>query len=205
MDNTKFSIAVSSKVALQEVGSLEQPTRRLGELLAANNYMLLSPINYSLSYAVAKATHDKSGLSIGFSPATNLRYHIVSQGLPTDVYDWIFFAQCQDTELLNMMIGQSQALILVGGVLDNIAELTQALARFLPVAILVDDVNHQNNDLLRYLNGLPVEKQRQIVLHHDPQILLEAFGKILNKAYEDLSDKIKKDNNKLFQKLMKEN
>lgn len=205
MEIGRYSLAVSSKVALQASGHLHQSARELGNRLAADGHILLTPIDLNLSYAVAEAMHGGSGLSVGFSRGKHLREHLVHCNLPTDAYDLIFYTGQSGPDLLNKVISQGQGLILVGGVLENITELTQALARFVPVAILVDGIDHGNNEILKYLNNLPLEKQKQIVLHHEVKVLLEAFYKVLDDVYEDLNDQIRADNNRLFQKILKDN
>ena len=202
MDLKRYSLALSSKVALDAGSNLQPAAGQLGREIARRGHTLLSPVDLSLAYVTAAAVHKRTGLSIGFSPAADLRYHLLEFNLPVDVYDWLYFCNQRQISLLNAVIAQSQGLILIGGVLENITELTQALSRFLPIAILVDDINYHNNDLLKYLNHLPVKQQKQIVLHHDPIVLLDAFDNILDEVYKDLRGKLPAGNNELFKELM---
>ncbi len=197
-----YSLAVHSRVALADSASLNQPAYLLGKEIASKGHILLSPVDLNLAHRVAAGTSDKAGLSIGFSPAASLRSHVSDLQLPTDVYDWLYFSNLKQVALLAALIQSSQALLLVGGVMSNMSELALASDSFLPVGILLDESNQKNNDLLKYLKSLPVEKQRHIVVHADPRILLDTILKMLTEIYGDLDGKSLDKNNQLFKQLI---
>ncbi|MCY3804383.1 MAG: hypothetical protein OXF85_00690 [Candidatus Saccharibacteria bacterium] len=202
MGGIKYSLAVSSKVPLHSCQHLSRAGFALGQILASQGHALLTEIGFNLAHQVALGMTDKAGLSIGFSPARNLRYHTVELQLPVEGYDWIYYTASKDFPLLAQMISNAQGVILVGGVMDNLVELSLALEIDLPVGILLDETNQDNNTLLNYLRGLPVEQQRRVVIHQDPQILLTAFNKIIAESYQDLDSQLLADNKKLFDQIM---
>ena len=106
--------------------------------------------------------------------------------------------------MLADLIQKSQALILIGGVMGNISELALASDSSLPVGILLDDTEPANNDLLQYLQSLPLEKQRHIVVHKDPKILLDTVLRMLDEAHADLDQPSLDQNNQFFKQLLKE-
>ena len=197
-----YSLAVHSRVALADSASLSQSAYLLGKEIASKGHVLLSSVDLNLTHRVAAGASDKAGLSIGFSPAASLRSHVSDLQLPTDVYDWLYFSNLKQVALLAALIQSSQALLLVGGVMSNMSELALASDSFLPVGILLDESNQKNNDLLKYLKSLPVEKQRHIVVHADPRILLDTILKMLTEIYGDLDDKSLDKNNQLFKQLI---
>ncbi len=199
-----YSLAVHSRVALADSASLNQPAYLLGKEIASKGHILLSPVGLNLSHRAAAGASDKSGLSIGFSPAASLRSHVSDSQLPTDVYDWLYFSNLKQPSLLTALIQSSQALLLIGGVMSNMSELALASDAFLPVGILLDGTNQKNNDLLKYLQNLPIEKQRHIVVHGDPRILLDTILKMLAETYSDISDKLLEKNNQIFNQLIQE-
>ena len=200
----RYSLAVNSRVSLANSASLSQPAYLLGKEVASKGHTLLSPIGLSLNHRVAAGVSDKAGLSIGFSPAASFRYHVTELQLPTDVYDWLYFSNLKNSSLLTALIQSSQALLLVGGVMANITELAIASDALLPVGILLDEANQANNDLLKYLQSLPIEKQRHIVVHKDPKILLSTILRMLKEIYKDVRPKDIEKNDQLFSRLIKD-
>ena len=199
-----YSLAINSRVALSKSASLSQPAYSLGKQIAAGGHTALTPAGLNLAYQVAKGAADKSGLSIGFSPAAGLRQHVRDLQLPTDVYDWLYFTCLGPSALLADLIQKSQALILVGAVMANISELALASDASLPVGVLLDGEEQANNDLLQYLQSLPLEKQRHIVVHKDPKVLLDTVVKMLDETYSDLDKPVLEQNNQFFNKLLEE-
>ena len=202
MGKLQYSLAVSSKVPLRESVDLGQQAYVLGQKIATKGHVLLTPVGLNLAYQVAAGMSHKTGLSLGFSPASDLRYHVADFHLPTDVYDWLYFGHRSETALLNELIRSSQALILIGAVLNNMSELAQALDLFLPVGILLDNQQQSNNALLPYLNSLPREKQQRIVVHQQPEVLLDTLCHILEINHKELDEKILNQNNQDFKQLL---
>ena len=202
MGGIKYSVAVSSKVPLHSCQHLGKLSFELGQTLAGAGHTLLTEIGFSVVHQVALGMTDKTGLSIGFSPARNLRYHIRELQLPVDGYDWIYYTAAKDFQLLAQLISKSQGMILVGAVMDNLVELSLALEINLPIGILLDQTNQANNNLLNYLQSLPSEQQRRVVIHHNPQTLLTAFDKMINESYQDLNSRLLADNKELFNQII---
>ena len=198
----KYNLAVSSKIPLAGSAGLSRPAYLLGQRIAASGHKLISPVWPSLVYQVAAGVSDKAGLSIGFSPASSIRQHVRGLCLPDDVYDWLYYAGCNNAELLAAAVRNSQGLILVGGLLDNLSELALAAEILMPTGILIDAENQANNDLLRYLQSLPLEKQKQIVVHKDPGILLDTLLGMLDKVYADCKQSEVAQNNLFFKELI---
>ena len=199
----RYSLAINSKVPLAEATHLEQPARLLGEQIAVQGHTLLTPVSLSLAYRVAQAVSQKAGLSIGFSQASSLRAHIVDCKFPLGAYDWLYCTGLKETMLLAHMTEQSQALVLVGGVMDNMSELSLALNLCLPIGILVDETKNSNNDLLRYLQVLPIEKQRYIVVHKDAHVLLGTVLQMIEARHKDLDTKLLAQNEETFDDILK--
>ena len=202
IDMMNYSLAVNSRISLTDAASLKEPAYLLGKQIATKGHTLLSPVGLNLAYRAASGASDKAGLSIGFSPAANFRIHIKELQLPTDVYDWLYFSNLKPAALLSDLIQKSQALILIGGVMANISELALASDSFLPVGILLDGVNQNNNNLLRYLKSLPLEKQHHIVVHKEPQVLLDTVLRMLEDANNDMDEKLLTKNNQFFNQLV---
>ena len=198
----KYSLAVSSKIPLSDSADLNRAAYLIGKQIASAGHILISPIQLSLVYQAALGASDKAGLSIGFSPASNLREHSRYLQLPTDVYDWIYCSALSSSSLLASMIASSQALILIGGVMANLSELALASESLMPVGVLLDAQNQANNALLQYLQSLPVDKQKHIVVHKDPQILLDTVISILDVAYRDLGAGEIAQNNRFYRQLI---
>ena len=85
MGTMNYSLAVNSRIPLSRAASLDEPAYLLGKQIAAAGHATLTPIGLNLAYRTATGAADKSGLSIGFSPASGFRHHVRSLQLPTDV------------------------------------------------------------------------------------------------------------------------
>ena len=204
MGTINYSLAINSRVPLSKAAGLSRPAYLLGKQIASAGHVALTPAGLNLAYRAAKGAADRSGLSIGFSPAAGLRQHVSGLQLPTDAYDWLHFTGLGPSALLADLIQKSQALILVGAVMANISELALASDASLPVGVLLDGEEQANNDLLRYLQSLPLEKQRHIVVHKDPKILLDTVVKMLDEASADLDKPALERNNRFFNELFED-
>ena len=202
MGTMGYSLAINSRIPLPDSAGLRESAYLLGKQIAARGHTVVSPAGPGLAYRTAAGATDKAGLSIGFSPATSFRDHVKSLRLPTDVYDWLYFSGLRPAALLADLIQKSQALILVGGIMDNISELAIASDAFLPAGILLDGENEANNGLLQYLQSLPLDKQRHIVVHKDPQVLLDTVVGMLDEARSDIDAAFLEKNNQFFKQVM---
>ena len=199
----KYSLVVSSKIPLAGSAALGRPAYLLGQQIAAKGHVLLTPVQLSLAYRTAVGASDKAGLSIGFSPAANFREHVRELQLPDDVYDWLCFAgRSHPGGLLAGILASSQALILIGGVMANLSELALASEALMPVGILIDAEKPANNDLLQYLQSLPLERQKHIVVHKDPQTLLATVIHMLDAGYDDIKENDLAANGRFFKQLV---
>lgn len=198
---SKYNLAVISQISLAEDDNFSQIAYELGQSIASKNCNLLSPINLNLGYKVAQGASDRAGLSIGFSPALNYRYHVIDNQLPTDVYDWICYNHNQAGILANSLITNAQALIIVGSRSKNMQELSLALNNLMPVAILSIPADENNQALIEYVKALPTSDQQTIIIETEPQTLVELLIKSLDSLYMDLNVDRLNQNNQLFHQL----
>ena len=195
-----YNLSVISKIALSESKTLIKEAYDLGSFMASKNCRLLSIPGFNLSYKTAQGISAKSGISIGFSLATNYRSHINDKQLPTDVYDFIHFNPVQLATLETSLITNSQALILIGSSPLNMANLYLSLELMLPVGILVSQAD-KNNNLIKNLGSLNESFKERIVINDNPQELLNQLIKILDGMYTDLNDSNIKKSNDFFENM----
>ena len=85
----KYSICVSGAAAGETVEKSKKVAEEVGIAIARAGHIITTGATVGLPYHAARAAHKEGGTSIGFSPATSLKEHVLKYRLPIGFYDFI--------------------------------------------------------------------------------------------------------------------
>ena len=87
----KYSLCVSGAAGGPVVDQSKEKAYQLGVAIARAGHVLTTGATIGLPFFAAQGAKDEGGLSIGFSPAANLREHVAKYRFPLGVFDYINF------------------------------------------------------------------------------------------------------------------
>lgn len=182
----KFSICVSGAAAGKSVNESCGLAYELGVAIAQEGHVLTTGATVGLPLYAAKGTKDADGMSIGFSPATNLREHSRKYRLPVGFYDYVNFTGMNYIGRDIHLVLSSDALITVGGRMGSLHEFTTALEAHMPCGVLLGSEGLADfiPDLL---DALEEPAGSKIFYDTDPQKLVKKIVKYLESENKDLN------------------
>ena len=108
--------------------------------IVRRGHLVVTGATRGLPYYAAKAAKEASGpniASIGFSPAASRLAHIKKYRLPVDPFDTILFTGFEYTGRNLLLIRSADAVIMVGGRIGTLNELTIAIEERKPIGVLL--------------------------------------------------------------------
>lgn len=189
----KFSICVSGAAAGKSVNESCGLAYELGVAVAQEGHVLTTGATVGLPLYAAKGAIDAKGMSIGFSPATNLREHTRKYRLPIGFYDYVNFTGLNYIGRDIHLVLSSDALITVGGRMGSLHEFTTALEAHMPCGVLLGSEGLADfiPDLL---DALEEPAGSKIFYDTDPQKLVRKIIKYLETENKDLhTDRLKEE------------
>ena len=126
----KYQICVSGAAAGDTIEASHQLAYDLGKAIAESGATLLTGATVGLPWYAAKgafSVKDRHGASIGFSPASSFREHVVVYKLPTVEFDYINFTGMAYVGRDSYLVRSGDAVITVGGRMGSLHELATSL------------------------------------------------------------------------------
>lgn len=108
-----------------------------GTEIARRGHITLTGATVGLPYDAAKAAQAAGGISVGFSPAASRLAHVKKYRLPLDVFDSVLYTGFEYTGRNLLLIRSSDAVVMVGGRIGTLNELTIAIEERKPVGVLL--------------------------------------------------------------------
>lgn len=184
----KYSLCVSGAAGGPVVDQSKDKAYQLGAAIARAGHVLTTGATVGLPFFAAQGAKDEGGLSIGFSPAANLREHVAKYRFPVGVFDYINFTGMDMVHRDVHLVTSSDAVLTVGGRTGSLHEFTNALESAIPCGSLIGSGGAADiiPDIVERL-GLP--KNGQVVLFDsDPERLVAKMIAQLDADYADLSE-----------------
>lgn len=181
----RFSICVSGAAAGKSVNESCGLAYELGVAIAKSGHFLTTGATVGLPLYAAKGAKDADGLSIGFSPATNLREHAKKYRLPIGFYDYVNFTGLNYIGRDIHLVLSSDALITVGGRMGSLHEFTTALEAHMPCGVLLGSEGLADF-IPQLLEELEEPVGSKIVYDTDPVRLVKKIVEMLEEENKDL-------------------
>jgi uncharacterized protein (TIGR00725 family) len=167
----QYQICVSGAALGSSVKTGAKLAAAIGTEIAKRGHITLTGATKGLPYEAARAAQIAGGFSMGFSPAASRISHVKKYHLPLNAFDAILFTGFEYTGRNLLLIRSSDAVVMVGGRIGTLNELTIAIEERKPIGVLLgsggmtEEVEHVLKAARRARTG--------IIFSHDPADLLD--------------------------------
>jgi uncharacterized protein (TIGR00725 family) len=166
-----YQICVSGAARGDSVQLGRSLSEAAGREIAARGHITLTGATIGLPYYAAKAAQKAGGISIGFSPAASRVSHVKKYHLPLDAFDSVLFTGFEYTGRNLLLIRSCDAVIMVGGRIGTLNELTIAIEERKPVGVLLGS-GGMTEEVERVLRAAK-RARTGIIFGHDPAQLID--------------------------------
>lgn len=185
----RYQICVSGAAAGETVKASHQLAYDLGRAIAKSGKTLTTGATVGLPWCAAKGAYsvkNRKGVSVGFSPATSFREHVMVYKLPTVEFDYINFTGMEYVGRDIYLVRSSDAVITVGGRVGSLHELTTAMEAKRVIGVLLG-----SGGLADYVPELVTKIEagmaKDIIYDTDPYRLVDKINKALDEKYANFS------------------
>lgn len=188
----QYSICVSGAASGATVEESKNLATRLGAAIARRGHVTTTGATVGLPFYAAKGAKEAGGMSIGFSPASNVREHMRKYRLPRDYFDFINFTGMQYVGRDFHLIQSSDAVVTVGGRFGSLHEFVTALEAHKPCGILLNSEGAA--DIIpELMKVLEPPREHLVIYDENPENLIERIVNILDEEYADVRKQLDHD------------
>lgn len=181
-----YQICVSGAARGDSVTLGAKLAAAVGREIAARGHITLTGATKGLPYEAAKAAQKAGGFSMGFSPASSRLSHVKKYRLPVDAFDSILFTGFEYTGRNLLLVRSSDAVVMVGGRIGTLNELTIAIEERKPIGVLLgsggmtEEVEHVLKAAKRVRTG--------IIFGRDPAAIVDELISLIEEKSKRLPD-----------------
>ncbi len=185
----RYQICVSGAARGDSVEPAKQLAGEVAREIVRRGHLVVTGATRGLPYYAAKGAKAEGGehvTSIGFSPASSRLAHVKKYQLPLDAFDTVLFTGFEYTGRNLLLIRSADAVVMVGGRIGTLNELTIAIEERKPIGVLLgsggmtDEVEHVLKAAKRARTG--------IIFAHDPVQLVDQLLALLKAKSSKLPD-----------------
>ncbi|HDH91561.1 MAG TPA: hypothetical protein ENF38_01280 [Candidatus Aenigmarchaeota archaeon] len=178
----KYQIGVIGS-AVEEKSDILKKAREIGKEIARYNCVLLTGATTGVSYEAVKGAKENNGLTIGFSPASNLSEHVEKYKLPVEYFDVIIFTGFGFKGRNVPFIRSCDAVVAISGRIGTLNEFTIAYDERKVIGILKGTGGLCDDEGIEEFVRKSGKKGGKIIHEFDPKSLIK---KLMNelRAYE---------------------
>ncbi len=187
----RYQICVSGAARGDSVEPAKDLAAAAAREIVRRGHLVITGATRGLPYYAAKAAKEEGGkdiTSIGFSPAASRLAHVKKYQLPLDVFDTVLFTGFEYTGRNLLLVRSSDAVIMVGGRIGTLNELTIAIEERKPIGVLLgsggmtDEVEHVLKAAKRARTG--------IIFSRDPAALVDEIIELIENKSSKLPDRV---------------
>jgi uncharacterized protein (TIGR00725 family) len=167
----KYQICVSGAARGDSVITGGKLAAAAGREIARRGHITLTGATRGLPYEAAKAARAMGGFSMGFSPAASRLAHVKKYHLPLDVFDSVLFTGFEYTGRNLLLVRSCDAVVMVGGRIGTLNELTIAIEERKPIGVLLGS-GGMTEEVERVLKAAK-RARTGIIFNHDPAALVD--------------------------------
>ena len=182
----QYQICVSGAARGDSVITGAKLAAAAGREIARRGHITLTGATNGLPYEAAKAAQAVGGFSMGFSPAASRVAHVKKYHLPLDVFDSVLFTGFEYTGRNLLLIRSSDAVVMVGGRIGTLNELTIAIEERKPIGVLLGS-GGMTEEVERVLKAAK-RARTGIIFSHDPSDLVDELIDIIKLKSRKLPD-----------------
>jgi uncharacterized protein (TIGR00725 family) len=189
MSKLKYQICVSGAARGDSVELAKHLAGEVGREIVRRGHLVVSGATRGLPYYAAKAAKQampNEVSSIGFSPAASRLAHVKKYQLPLDVFDTVVFTGFEYTGRNLLLVRSSDAVIMVGGRIGTLNELTIAIEERKPIGVLLGS-GGMTDEVERVLRAAK-RARTGIIFGHEPEELVDEVLMLINGKNSKLPD-----------------
>jgi len=185
----RYQICVSGAARGDSVELAKELAGAVGREIVRRGHLVITGATRGLPYYAAKAAKEEGGrdiTSIGFSPAASRLAHVKKYLLPLDVFDTVLFTGFEYTGRNLLLVRSSDAVVMVGGRIGTLNELTIAIEERKPIGVLLGS-GGMTNEVEAVLKAAK-RARTGIIFGHDPAELVDDLIDLIETKSSKLPD-----------------
>jgi uncharacterized protein (TIGR00725 family) len=185
----RYQICVSGAARGGSIEIGKELSAEAARQIVRRGHLVVTGATRGLPYYAAQAAKEEGGhdiTSIGFSPAASRLAHIKKYQLPIDNFDTILYTGFEYTGRNLLLVRSCDGVIMVGGRIGTLNELTIAIEERKPVGVLLgsggmtEEVEHVLKAAKRARTG--------IIFGHDPVQLVDDLITMIDSKNKKIPD-----------------
>ncbi|HEY6737190.1 MAG TPA: hypothetical protein VI322_05750 [Candidatus Saccharimonadia bacterium] len=183
----RYQICISGAARGASIETGKELAAAAARHIVKRGHLVISGATRGLPYYAAKAAKDEGGddiSSIGFSPAASRLAHVKKYRLPLDAFDTVLFTGFEYTGRNLLLVRSSDAVVMVGGRIGTLNELTIAIEERKPIGVLLGSGGMTEE--VEYVLKAAKRARTGIIFDHDPDALVDRLIELI----EAKSDKL---------------
>ena len=181
-----YALCVSGAATGKTVAADHELAERVGREIARLGHVTLTGATVGLPFFAALAAKEAGGMSIGFSPATSLREHVLKYRLPIGMFDFINFTGQKYIGRDMQLVLSSDAMISIGGRFGTLNEFTIAIESRTPVGVLLGS-GGAADEIPALMEKLETINRDIVVMDDSPERLVHKLIALLDKEYKSIN------------------
>ncbi len=184
----KYQICLSGSSSRSTSEHLNRLAFELGKEIAKQGQTLVTGATVGLPHYGAigfKSVKNPAGLIAGFSPASSYREHVSVYKLPIKEFDYVHYTGMAYVGRDTQLVRSSDAVIVVGGKMGSLHELTTAIESRKIIGVLIGSggIADYAQEIIKNVESPHVE----IIFESDPRQLVARVVMAIDKKYQDLN------------------
>jgi len=179
-----YQICISGAAAGDSVEQAATIIKGVAQEIIRQGHIVLTGASTGLPHIAAIAAHMAGGPSIGFSPAANRVAHIKKYHLPLNGFNTILYTGFEYAGRDLLLVRSCDAMIMVGGRIGTLNELTIALEERRPIGVLMGSggMTAEVDHVLKAAKRV----RTNIIFDEDPKVLVDKIINIVDRRYAKL-------------------
>lgn len=182
----QYQICVSGAARGDSVVTGAKLAAAAGREIALRGHITLTGATKGLPYEAAKAARAAHGFSMGFSPASSRLAHVKKYRLPLDAFDSVLFTGFEYTGRNLLLVRSSDAVVMVGGRIGTLNELTIAIEERKPIGVLLGSGGMTEE--VEYVLKAAKRQRTGIIFGRDPAKLVDDLIELIEAKSRRLPD-----------------
>ncbi len=188
-EKLRYQICVSGAAAGSSVETGRKLAAEAARVIVRRGHLVVTGATRGLPYSAAKAAKEEGGehvTSIGFSPAASRLAHVKKYRLPLDAFDTVLYTGFEYTGRNLLLVRSCDAVVMVGGRIGTLNELTIAIEERKPVGVLLGS-GGMTEEVERVLKAAK-RARTGIIFSHDPAELVDELLAMIESKASRLPD-----------------
>ena len=185
MSKPIYQICVSGAAAGDSVASAAKLAVQTAQAIAGRGHITLTGATTGLPYLAAKAALKAGGVSVGYSPASGRRDHAKSYRLPLDGFSSVIYTGFGYTGRNLLLVRSADAVIMIGGRIGTLNELTIAIEERTPVGVLLGSGGM--TDEVEHVLKVAKRTRTNVIFNDDPEKLVDQVIEAVTHKYRKLA------------------